>query len=537
MTKHDSITEMLGKPESFVAMQENDGALDPRALGASTLVNATSNLFRRSLDGKIHQRLLSLEVLVSSLFLPFEASEPKDTIYAVLSLAKDTSARIDLTETPSWLIKHPHKIVIWIMWFLHLLPRCIHFLFTLLRHWKKSSHAAPARRKATPPIDARVSPNYDKTLMEVYADFMEYCIEKSNSFDILCRHWAPLPKELTGRQKFELLKAGRKEEKETLPTWIPTIDGHAYGGPSGVLNGRKHGDSLVGGLERLNQQHYNASEDLKPYVRFGKPPIPNNKGNGKDNNTTTPKANITSPVNLPPIPEPYNNPTNPRNPKETKLRPTSPTHVAKRFDGTLEVKGFYLDVIGEKLTGRVVHGVIPVEAFQYGGWTSKPDDEVTPDHVPDQLWRTLVADRGPNGTNAPTWYRRACLECLMHTNPNGDFNTQEFKHLSDTPITMKLFLERVRSVIWCRKFFLTDGRGIHKPYFGLAPPGTKQGDLIFIIFGCSVPVVLRKLPGKGNERYNFIGECYVHGNMDGEALPLAKRPKWPYKDVQGFTLV
>jgi hypothetical protein len=67
---------------------------------------------------------------------------------------------------------------------------------------------APAKRKVTPPIDARVSPNYDKTLMEVYADFMEYCIEKSNSLDILCRHWAPLPKELTSRQKFELLKAG-----------------------------------------------------------------------------------------------------------------------------------------------------------------------------------------------------------------------------------------------------------------------------------------------------------------------------------------
>jgi hypothetical protein len=524
MAKHDSITDMLGKPESFVAMQENVGALDPRALGANTLVNATSNLFRRSLDGKVHQRLLSLEVLVSSLFLPFEASEPKDTIYAVLSLARDTSARIDLTETPSWLIKHPHKIVMWIMWFLHLLARCINFPFTLLRNWRKSSHVAPAKRKVTPPIDAIVSPNYDKTLMEVYADFMEYCIEKSNSLDILCRHWAPLPKELTSRQKFELLKAGRKEEKEILPTWIPTIDGHAYGGPSGVLSGRKHGDSLVGGLERLNQQHYNASEDLKPFVKFGKFKISSIKGNGKDNNTTASKPNVTSPVGLPPIPEAHNHPTNPRHPKEIKLELTPPTNVTRRFDGTLEVKGFYLDVIGEKLTGRVVHGVIPVEAFQYGGWASKPEDEVTPDHVPDQLWRTLVADRGPNGTNAPTWYRRACLECLMHTNPNGNFNTQEFKHLPDTPITMKLFLERVRSVI-------------HKPYFGLAPPGTKQGDLIFILFGCSVPVVLRKLPGRGKERYNFIGECYVHGNMDGEALPLVKRLKWPYKDVQGFTLV
>jgi hypothetical protein len=373
--------------------------------------------------------------------------------------------------------------------------------------------------------------------MEVYADFMEYCIEKSNSLDILCRHWAAPPKELTVRQKFELLKGGPKEERKILPTWIPTIDGHAYGGPLGVLSGRKHGDSLVGGLERLNQQHYNASEDLKPFVKFGKFNISGRKGSKKDIGKT-PKANVTSPVGLSPILEAHDDSSNPRRPKETKLPPTPPQKpLVKKFDGTLHVKGFYLDVIGEKLTGRVVHGVIPVEAFEYGGWESKPEDEATPDHVPDRLWRTLVADRGPNGTNAPTWYRRACLECLMHRNPNGDLNTHEFKHLRDTPITMKSFLERVRSVIWCRKFFLTDGRGKHKPLFGLAPPGTKQGDFICILFGCSVPVVLRKTPGRGKERYNFIGECYVHGNMDGEALSVVKRSEWPYKDVQGFTLV
>jgi hypothetical protein len=48
-----------------------------------------------------------------------------------------------------------------------------------------------------------------------------------------------------------------------------------------------------------------------------------------------------------------------------------------------------------------------------------------------------------------------------------------------------------------------------------------------------VPVVLRRVPSEGKELYNFIGECYVHGSMDGEALPakLAERPTWPYEDV------
>jgi len=324
------------------------------------------------------------------------------------------------------------------------------------------------------PIDARVSPNYDKTLMEVYADFMEYCIEKSNSLDILCRHWAPLPKKPTRRQ---ILMGGSKEEKETLPSWISTIDGHAFGGPSGILNGRKHGDSFVGGPERLNQQHYNASEDLKPFFRFGKCKISGGEGNGKGNGTTL-KPNVNSPVGRSETPETHDGLSNPQLPRGTKPEPASPINVSRRFDGTLHVRGFHLDTIGKKLTGRVVNGVIPFEAFEFGGWTSKPEDEVTPDRVPDPLWRTLVADRGPNGTNAPTWYRRACLACLIHANSNGDFNTQEFKHMPGTPIAIKSFLERVRSVIWCRKFFLTDGKGKHKPSFGLAPHGTMPGDLI-----------------------------------------------------------
>jgi hypothetical protein len=40
------------------------------------------------------------------------------------------------------------------------------------------------------------------------------------------------------------------------------------------------------------------------------------------------------------------------------------------------------------------------------------------------------------------------------------------------------------------------------------------GDIICVLFGCSLPVVLRKKNGY----YNFLGECYVHGIMEGEAV-------------------
>jgi len=74
------------------------------------------------------------------------------------------------------------------------------------------------------------------------------------------------------------------------------------------------------------------------------------------------------------------------------------------------------------------------------------------------------------------------------------------------------FLERVSSVVWNRRFFEgDDGR------LGLAPPSAMTGDVIAILFGCNVPVVLREV-NKG--KYEVIGECYVHGLMDGEAISM-----------------
>ena len=44
----------------------------------------------------------------------------------------------------------------------------------------------------------------------------------------------------------------------------------------------------------------------------------------------------------------------------------------------------------------------------------------------------------------------------------------------------------------------------------------EEGDLIYALFGGSVLYVLR-LAG---DRFMLVGECYVHGLMDGEAMQL-----------------
>jgi hypothetical protein len=56
--------------------------------------------------------------------------------------------------------------------------------------------------------------------------------------------------------------------------------------------------------------------------------------------------------------------------------------------------------------------------------------------------------------------------------------------------------------------------GTAKGYVGHVPHGVRVGDLICVIAGAAVPFTLRKVAGG----YRVIGQCYLHGMMEGEAL-------------------
>lgn len=65
-----------------------------------------------------------------------------------------------------------------------------------------------------------------------------------------------------------------------------------------------------------------------------------------------------------------------------------------------------------------------------------------------------------------------------------------------------------------RHFALTD-----KALLGLVPLLTMEGDLVFVLAGGSVLYVLRPMP-EAPGKHQFIGQCYFHGMMDGEALAM-----------------
>jgi hypothetical protein len=63
-----------------------------------------------------------------------------------------------------------------------------------------------------------------------------------------------------------------------------------------------------------------------------------------------------------------------------------------------------------------------------------------------------------------------------------------------------------------------------KGYMSIVPPGTTEGDMVCLLMGAQVPFILRPLQISDIDRsskeqsYALVGECYVHGMMDGEGL-------------------
>jgi hypothetical protein len=53
-------------------------------------------------------------------------------------------------------------------------------------------------------------------------------------------------------------------------------------------------------------------------------------------------------------------------------------------------------------------------------------------------------------------------------------------------------------------------------YMALVPEEAEVGDVIMVVYGARVPFVFRPVPG--TENYRMVGECYVHGIMNGELL-------------------
>jgi hypothetical protein len=106
--------------------------------------------------------------------------------------------------------------------------------------------------------------------------------------------------------------------------------------------------------------------------------------------------------------------------------------------------------------------------------------------------------------------RRAWNEYITNfkqTMPAKDDDHQNW--LSEVSRMYAGFVERRSLTMRSRSFFIS-----RTGYMGIGPLAVKEGDMICILLGCNIPLLIRK----EDDYHVLVGECFVWGLMDGEAM-------------------
>jgi hypothetical protein len=364
---------------------------------AVRLLDLIQKSFEKTADGSILHHLMSLEMLVH-LATFSETSNEQDTIYTLLNLANDQSS--------------------------------------LSRHDQGSV----------------IVPDYSKSTISVYTDFVRYCYSENDSLDILCRPWAP--SSLSRAQE----NSEDDQELTYLPSWVASREKLPYGDPSWRSKHRLHGNPLVGSPMK---PIYNADGGSKPQASQG-----------------------------------------------------SDVHRSC----ILSAKGFAVGRIKQR-SSRMADAIITQECLSLLGDPRKNSGARSTQEIR-TWWRTLCADRDGNGDPAPDSWVSAMKELLVMLNSETASGI-DIEELLDTdiPELVRTYLLVVRDIVWNRRTFRSDINPCGKQFVGLVPPNARIGDQICILYGCSIPVVLRKLESPDQTlQWQLVGDAYVHGIMDGEFL-------------------
>ena len=320
-------------------------------------------------------------------------------------------------------------------------------VYSLLAIAKNTNPSAATRREqnalALPEVSALARGisskpfyvDYDQPYIETCKDFVDYSIrqsEASRALDILCRPWAPRPQNV------------QPEDSQLweLPSWIRSVKDAAFEvntSPLGQKIGRISADALVG-LPTFGQRNYSAAETKKLDLR--------------------------------------------------KVRFSKRSRHYSMF-----VEGFIYDEIG-RIQEIARDGNLPITWLTAGDWNNHNQDP------PDELWRTIVANRGPDGRNALTFYPTAFKESLSNGRQGDILKTTYLINYGQCSIVAQ-FLRRIQAVIWNRRLIHTKGHEHAKDdtcqrperpvRLGLVHQHAKPGHLICFLYGCTVPVVLRRV--------------------------------------------
>ncbi|PMD45907.1 HET-domain-containing protein [Hyaloscypha variabilis F] len=98
--------------------------------------------------------------------------------------------------------------------------------------------------------------------------------------------------------------------------------------------------------------------------------------------------------------------------------------------------------------------------------------------------------------------------------------------LMDMMTNERAFLSRFRDTTdWMMRRLMTTNKG----HVGMVPCRARKGDQVWVLLGCSIPLILRKWENKNG--FQVIGECYLHGYMNGEVQEEIKSGKLNVEEI------
>jgi hypothetical protein len=128
----------------------------------------------------------------------------------------------------------------------------------------------------------------------------------------------------------------------------------------------------------------------------------------------------------------------------------------------------------------------------------------TQEDITSKFVQTLTAGAANDTTDAQAWFLQHAQISLGASWP---------RYFTRLRPDAGRFHEAFAHACVDRRFFVTK-----TGYMGIGPDAMHEGDMIAILFGGKVPYLVRAV----NSGYRFVGECYVPGLMDGEAVQAWK---------------
>jgi hypothetical protein len=319
-----------------------------------------------------------------------------------------------------------------------------------------------------------IAPDYRRKVLDVFADFVLHCCKATGSLDVLCCPWAPLSSAASANLDMGL-EIDRLDALVS-PSWIRSRDDLPFGNPVHGWTHRIHADMLLWD-EML--ETYSAHRDTKARVSMG-------------------------------------------------------TNDLGTSNGSFFARGVVMCSI-DKISSRMAGALIHPECLQMMG---DKDPQGIGLSIIDQ-YTVLCVNRQQNGARPGRRYLDA-MDYLMGTDlfiarqssssaekalRGSSIDVEEILKMEGLPDAVREYLRAVRGSVWNRRMFLgsacVTSSTEKSQVIGLLPRGARSDDVVCILFGCSVPVVLRKtsnIMGDPGQCWQFIGEAYVHNYMNGEAF-------------------